>query len=320
MQHLKPSASSNKGADMKQNTLRMNAVIGSLVSVLVFLSLAQAAQQRQAEPPKVIRKPTDALQASAINRVEAVYPPLAISARVSGAVVVEVTIDESGNVTSARALAGHALLKDAAVDAARGWTFKPTMLQGKPVKVVGALRFTFNLPEYILRDPVRIIERLKQQIARRPKDPRLHYQLGRAYEDNQQYEDALKAYARALELKPDYGDAQIALGSLNMKLNRYDKALDAYNQAVLLDLTPELKAAAYRAMALIYFRRDQFQEAIGPFKQAIALAPQGSMFLNLGLAYLKLGDKTSAMEQYRLLKEWNSILAEQLLKQINEAQ
>jgi TonB family protein len=317
---LNPCASLNKGDDMKENALRINAVIGLLVSVLFFLSAAHAAQQRLAEPPKIIRKPTDALQASAINRVEPVYPPLALSARVSGTVLVEVTIDESGNVTSARSLAGHALLKDAAAEAARMWTFKPAMLEGKPVKVVGALRFTFNLPDYILRDPVRIIERLKQQIARRPKDPRLHYQLGRAYEDNQQYEEALKAYARALELKPVYGDAQVALGSLNMKLNRYDKALDAYNQAVLLDMTPEIKAGAYRAMALIYFRRDQFQAAIEPFKQAIALAPQGSMFLNLGLTYLKLGDKTSAMEQYRLLKQWNSILAERLLKQINEAQ
>jgi tetratricopeptide (TPR) repeat protein len=230
-----------------------------------------------------------------------------------------VTIDESGNVTSAQAVAGHPLLKDAAVEAARGWTFKPSVLQGKPVKVVGSLRFTFNLPDYILRDPVRIIERLRQQIARNPKDPRLHYQLGRAYEENQQDEDALKAYARALDLKPDYGDARVARGSLNMKLNRYDEALDAYNQAVLLDLTPEIKASAYRAMALIYFRRDQFREAVEPFKQAIALAPQGSMYLNLGLTYLKLGDKRSAMEQYRLLKERNSILAGQLLKQINEA-
>jgi len=43
------------------------------------------------------------------------------------------------------------------------------------------------------------------------------------------------------------------------------------------------------------------------------------MYLDLGLAYLKLGDGASAMEQYRLLKERNSILAERLLKQINEA-
>jgi len=71
-------------------------------------------------------------------------------------------------------------------------------------------------------------------------------------------------------------------------------------------------------MAMIHLRRDEFQEAVEPFKRAIALAPEGSMFLNLGLTYLKLGDKSSAIEQCRLLKQWNSILAAQLLKQINE--
>ena len=310
---------------MRRDTLRMKAVIGLLVSLPVFLPSAQAAQQRpaeaqkQAETQKIVRQSTNALLASALNRVEAVYPPLALTARVSGAVFVEVTIDEGGNVTSAHALAGHALLKDAAVEAARSWTFKPTIVQGKPVKVAGSLKFTFSLPDYILRDPVRIIGRLKRQIARSPLNPTLYYQLGRAYEDDRQYEDALKAYARAVALKPNYGEARVAIGSLNMKLNQCDEALDAYNQAVLLDLTPEIKAGAYRAMALIYFRRDQFQEAVEPFKQAIALAPQGSMHLNLGLTYLKLGDKPSAMEQYRLLKERDSILAEQLLKQINDA-
>jgi len=42
---------------------------------------------------------------------------------VSGAVVVEVTVDEQGNVISARAISGPPLLRDAAVDAARGWKF-----------------------------------------------------------------------------------------------------------------------------------------------------------------------------------------------------
>jgi hypothetical protein len=57
----------------------MSALICLLVSPLFFLSLVQAAQQHQTESPKIIRKPNDALQASAINRVEAVYPPLALS-------------------------------------------------------------------------------------------------------------------------------------------------------------------------------------------------------------------------------------------------
>ena len=309
---------------MKQNTLRMNAVFGSLaalVTLLVTLLSVQAAQQRtperrNPEPPRLIRKGNDALRSSAINRVEPVYPPQAVAARIFGTVLVEVSIDEGGAVTSARAISGHQLLRDAAVEAARGWTFKPTLAQGKPVKVIGSLSFTFNAPEYVLRD--RTIERLKRQIALNPQNPKLHYQLGRAYEANQQDGEALKAYARAIELKPDYGEAQVALGDLNMKLNRYDLALNAHKKAVLLDLTPETKAAAYRAMALIYFRRDQFKEAVEPFKQAIALAPQGSLYLNLGLTYLKLGDKTSALEQQRQLKEINSILAEQLLQRINE--
>ena len=324
MLHLKQRASLTKEDDMKW-TLRMNPVLGSLFAALIILSPLQAEQQGRSEAPKqgrpeaprIVRKPNNALQASAINRVEALYPPSAVTARIFGTVLVEVSIDESGNVSSARALSGHPLLKDAAVDAARGWTFKPTIVQGNPVKVVGTLTFNFNLPDYIVRD--RTIERLKRQIAINPENPKLYFQIGRAYEENQQDADALKAYSRAVVLDPEYGEAQVALGSLNMKLNHYDEALIANKQAVLLNLTPEVKAAAYRAIALIYFRRDQFQEAVEPFKQAIALAPQGSLYLNLGLTYLKLGDKTSALEQHRLLKERNSILAEQLLDRINEA-
>lgn len=295
----------------------MNAMLGSLFAALV-LPPVLASPQGKPEPAKIARKANAALQASAINRVEPVYPPAAVAARVFGAALVEVTIDESGNVISVRGLSGHPLLKDAAVDAARGWTFKPTMVQGKAVKVLGTLAFTFNLPDYLLRD--RNIERLKQQVSANPQNPKLQYRLGLAYENNEQFGDALKAYERAAALNPRLSDAQVALGRLNMKLNRYDEALQAYNHAVGLNLTPEIKAASYRAIALIYFRRDQFREAVEPFKQAIALAPEGSLYLNLGLAYLKLADKTSAMEQYRLLKRWNSILAEQLLKQINESQ
>lgn len=310
----------NKGHHMKRKRLQVLAVIGLLFTTLSWHAAAQTARQVAPDAPKIIRKPNDALQASAVSRTDPVYPPLALTAHITGTVFVEVTIDESGTVASARSFSGHPLLKEAAEQAARAWTFKPTVLQGKPVKVVGTLRFTFNLPEYILRDPLRVIERLKQQIARHPKNASLYFQLGRAYEDDHQFAKASEAYARAVELKPDYGDARLAQADLHMKLNQDDKALAAYSQAVLLDLRPETKAAAYKAMAMIYFRREQFREAIEPFKQAIALAPQGPMYFNLGVAYLKLGDNASALEQYRLLKERNSILAEQLLQRINQAQ
>jgi len=116
----------------------LKLVICSLAISSWLASTAIAQEQppppppQQGEVPKIIRKSGGVLQGSATRRVEPGYPPLAKAARVSGAVVVEVTIDEEGNVMAARAISGHPLLKDAAVAAARGWTFASTTLQGVP--------------------------------------------------------------------------------------------------------------------------------------------------------------------------------------------
>lgn len=97
------------------------------------------------EPPKIIRKSGGVLQNSAIKRVTPEYPFEAKAAGVGGSVVVEITVDEAGNVISARALSGHELLRGAAVGAARQWKFRGTTLSGVPVKVIGTITFNFNL-------------------------------------------------------------------------------------------------------------------------------------------------------------------------------
>jgi TonB family protein len=97
--------------------------------------------------PDIIRKSGGVLQGSAIRRAQPFYPPLAKAARVSGNVVVEVTVDETGDVMAARAVSGHPLMKDCAVAAARAWKFKPTELSGTPVKVIGTITFNFTLED-----------------------------------------------------------------------------------------------------------------------------------------------------------------------------
>ncbi|HEX8492441.1 MAG TPA: TonB family protein [Pyrinomonadaceae bacterium] len=73
------------------------------------------------------------------------YPPAARSSRASGLVVVEVVIDGAGKVISAKALSGHALLQQAAVQAAQQARFTPTLLSGQPVKVSGTINYNFAL-------------------------------------------------------------------------------------------------------------------------------------------------------------------------------
>jgi TonB family protein len=85
------------------------------------------------------------LAGRAIFRQEPVYPPGARQAHVSGSVVVQVTVDESGKVTNARTLCGHDYFAKVSEEAALQWRFSPTLLQGQPVKVIGTITFNFTI-------------------------------------------------------------------------------------------------------------------------------------------------------------------------------
>jgi periplasmic protein TonB len=84
-------------------------------------------------------------EARLIRKVLPVYPDIARHTRVSGLVVLEVTIDEEGNVTTCRIRQGHTLLIDAAVQAVKQWKYSPTLLNGEPVQVVSTVNLNFVL-------------------------------------------------------------------------------------------------------------------------------------------------------------------------------
>jgi Ca-activated chloride channel family protein len=73
-----------------------------------------------------------------------VYPEAAKRMRAAGTVVVEVTVDESGKVTEARAASGPPLLREAAVGAARRATFPPATVAGAPAQMKGVINYRFT--------------------------------------------------------------------------------------------------------------------------------------------------------------------------------
>src|SRR5215470_11533087 len=103
------------------------------------------------EPPPPAATPTPprapisggVLNGKAINLPKPQYPPIARAAHAAGTVVVQVLIDENGNVVSAKAVSGHPLLQAVAVAAARQARFSPTKLSGQPVKVTGVIQYNF---------------------------------------------------------------------------------------------------------------------------------------------------------------------------------
>jgi TonB family protein len=95
--------------------------------------------------PRPIQQVVDkVLEGNAITRVEPIYPPTARALKAFGTVRVQITISEAGSVIDAKAISGHQALRSAAVDAAYKWVFKPTTVDGSPIKVQGVLTFDFR--------------------------------------------------------------------------------------------------------------------------------------------------------------------------------
>ena len=104
-----------------------------------------AARQPRHDDQTPVRVASTVLQGKAAERRTPAYPRLAVIARIEGPVSVEVVISPEGRVEAARAVSGHPLLKPAAIEAARGWRFQPTLLNGTPVRVTGIITFVFKL-------------------------------------------------------------------------------------------------------------------------------------------------------------------------------
>jgi|WetSurSiteA1Bulk_404760.scaffolds.fasta_scaffold13960_3 TonB family protein len=110
-------------------------------------SPSEAAPQEQ-NRPIVKREPIkvggNVQESKLIRRVEPVYPELAKRARVEGRVLLVVTVDEEGNVSEIRVIAGHPLLVEAALGAVRQWKYSPTLLNGERVPVITTVTVRFS--------------------------------------------------------------------------------------------------------------------------------------------------------------------------------
>jgi protein TonB len=105
-----------------------------------FPTLAPPTVQPEA-PVKIggeVREPR--LIASALP----VYPLAARQTGVEGDVIVNTTIDKSGNVVGMHVVSGPAILRQAALDALRRWKYEPSLLNGQPVAVEMQVTIRFH--------------------------------------------------------------------------------------------------------------------------------------------------------------------------------
>jgi len=100
--------------------------------------------------------------------------------------------------------------------------------------------------------------------------------LGTAYGIRGRYYEAMDAYRRAIQIKPDFAKGYSGLGLAYQSIGLYNEAIEAYKQAIYLN--PDDAYAHY----------------------------------GLGLAYLRTKDTGSALQEYKILKGLDAEKANQL--------
>lgn len=98
-----------------------------------------------AAPRAPIRTGGELKPPALITRVPPVYPPIAVSAKIEGVVILEATVGRDGRVEQVRVLRSVPLLDQAAKDAVLQWTYAPLLLNGKPERFILTVTLSFNL-------------------------------------------------------------------------------------------------------------------------------------------------------------------------------
>jgi superkiller protein 3 len=162
-------------------------------------------------------------------------------------------------------------------------------LATESLKDIGAKRLQIKKDQYLttavnLQNEERYGEAIRNYILAirmDPRNPDIHYNIGTAFQAQKDWMQAEKAYRRALELKPDHGEAKIALDILN-----HDKG------------ETRVKEAFERAIAL--HEQGQMEQAIKIYEKVAKDKPNDdTLMYNLGTAYQAMGKFDEAEKYYK---------------------
>ena len=139
-----------------------------------------------------------------------------------------------------------------------------------------------------------------------PTNPVLACRLGNNYSLNAKWDDAIKSYQKAIDLKKDYLGAYIGLASAYEQNKEIDKAVDTYKTVFPAGVqNPEF---LFNFGRLLYNRNNKGDrdDAEKLWLEAVRLQPNYSNALySLGLLYEVRGDKASALQYYYKVKDLN---------------
>ncbi len=150
------------------------------------------------------------------------------------------------------------------------------------------------------------LKSLQQARDLEPTNPTHWWRLGNNYGTMGKWDDAIKNYEKAIELKNNYFGAYIGLSNAYEQTQKNDKAIEVYDKIVSQNQSdPE---TLYNYGRLLYNRNRTGDRDLAEkiWSKVVSIQPNYSNALySLGLLYETRGDKSTALQYYYKVKDLN---------------
>src|SRR5262245_22228366 len=118
------------------------------------------------------------------------------------------------------------------------------------------------------------IEELKQKLANNGDDPFINYQIGELYSRIGRSQESIAAFEQAVQIKPDFASGHYRLGWIYGSSGKFDKALEAHQQALAYAETESFKmkvskAEAQFAVGWDLYHLKRYDEAIAAYQATL---------------------------------------------------
>jgi tetratricopeptide (TPR) repeat protein len=97
--------------------------------------------------------------------------------------------------------------------------------------------------------------------------------LGNSYASSKQFDNAIEAYKKAIEMNPKYGQPYSNLGFIYYRLGKNDVAILLYKKSIDFLDTPEDKAVSWNRLGDAYRRLGDYGNASAAYQNASEMAP-----------------------------------------------
>lgn len=162
-------------------------------------------------------------------------------------------------------------------------------------------QYNFGLTNLNTKNYDEAIKAFKKAISINPESHLAHFFLGYCYELKDQYEIAISFYKKASQLKYNYTDAYYNLGMLYTKMKDYFLAIQQFKK--ILKVEPENYNACI-SLGIAYDESGDLEKAIEYYDKAIKINPElADAYINKASVLTIQGQVDDAIDYYNMASE-----------------